>query len=327
MLTPEPNSSATAAPDTPAEDEAEDVAALPTAERCATHSRALGESMIGTASTVRRWLLLEQPGPWDSKTALASRRLPPGLGAQLSRRANEQRVRILLIRRHGRTTAGRSPACFVASSGPEASWLGELALDAPGDVLDVDLSRLGAGVVPGATSLDGPLFCVCTHGRHDPCCAERGRPVAAALAAAFPEQTWEVSHIGGDRFAGNVLCLPDGDYLGWVAPEDAPALAEAYLAGDYWLANLRGRSVLSPVAQAAEVLVRQRLGVTARHAVRLVAASQGDTAAVVRLDVAGHGLVTATLRLDPATPPRLLTCSALVAQQPPTYDLVDLRLP
>ena len=33
---------------------------------------------------------------------------------------------------------------------------------------------------PGRSST-GPLYGVCTHGRHDACCAERGRPVCAAL--------------------------------------------------------------------------------------------------------------------------------------------------
>src|SRR4029453_5830608 len=60
-------------------------------------------------------------------------------------------------------------------------------------------------------------------GRHGACCAERGRPVAAALAQAHPEETWEVSHIGGDRFAGNLLVLPNGLYYGRLDP--GPALA------------------------------------------------------------------------------------------------------
>lgn len=304
--------------DTPPSDEVD-------AERCSARSRALGESIIGTASTVRSWLLLEQPGPWDP-TALASRRLPPGLGGELARRANQHRVRIVLIRRHGRTLAGPPPACFVASSRPVGSWLGRVSLDAPEDVLDLDLAALAAGRSVDAETIDGPLFCVCTHGRHDPCCAERGRPVATALAAEFPERTWEVSHIGGDRFSGNVVCLPDGDYLGWVAPEDAVAMARAYLDGDYWLATLRGRSSYAPAVQAAEVLVRQRLGVTGRHAVRVTGIEHWSASVTVRMDVDAHGPLEARVRIDPATPPRLLTCTATRLEQPPTYDLLDVRV-
>ena len=67
----------------------------------------------------------------------------------------------------------------------------------------------------------GPILLVCTHGVHDTCCALRGRPVAAALAARWPGQVWECSHVGGDRFAPNVVVLPDGFYYGNLDPETA----------------------------------------------------------------------------------------------------------
>ncbi len=92
------------------------------------------------------------------------------------------------------------------------------------------------------TAHDEPVFLACTHGRHDTCCAERGRPVAAALSQTHPEVSWEVSHIGGDRFAGNVLVLPDGLYYGRVSPDTAPALVESHLSGHLTLDLLRGRS-------------------------------------------------------------------------------------
>ena len=62
-----------------------------------------------------------------------------------------------------------------------------------------------------------PLFLVCVHGRREVCCAVRGRPVAQALAARWPGQTWECSHLGGDRFAPNVLVVPDGTTYGRLA--------------------------------------------------------------------------------------------------------------
>lgn len=297
----------------------------PEAERCSTRSLARAEPILGTASTVRRWLLLEQPGPWDA-TALASRRLPAGLGAELARRANRHRVRIVLIRRYGRTEPGTPPACFAATTRPAGSWLGRVPLSKPADVLDLDLAAFRAdGVLPGAETVDGPLLCVCTHGRHDPCCAERGRPVAAALSVDLPEPTWEVSHIGGDRFAGNVVCLPDGDYLGRVMAADAAAVARAYLGGDYVLDTLRGRSCYPPAVQAADVLVRQRLGATRRDAVRVAGAQRlTDGVAEVGLSVAGHGDLVATVRVSASAAPRTLTCTAPTANCPPTFELVAL---
>ena len=63
-----------------------------------------------------------------------------------------------------------------------------------------------------------PLYLVCTHGRHDACCALRGRPVALELDRVRPGRVWETSHVGGDRFAANLLVLPTGEVYGRVLP-------------------------------------------------------------------------------------------------------------
>ena len=46
-----------------------------------------------------------------------------------------------------------------------------------------------------------------------------------ALAAAYPEETWECSHLGGDRFAGTMNLLPHGLSYGRVPAGRAPAVA------------------------------------------------------------------------------------------------------
>ena len=91
---------------------------------------------------------------------------------------------------------------------------------------------VAAGRSPGLTPHTAPVLAVCTHGRHDTCCAERGRPVAAGLAEAYPEETWEASHIGGDRFAANLLVLPFGLYFGRLDPASARGVARLLAAGD-----------------------------------------------------------------------------------------------
>ncbi|WP_218926810.1 sucrase ferredoxin, partial [Priestia megaterium] len=71
-----------------------------------------------------------------------------------------------------------------------------------------------------------PVILVCAHGRHDPCCAVRGLPVGRALGERWPEQVWECSHIGGDRFAANVVVAPDGVYYGGLDAKSAVATVE-----------------------------------------------------------------------------------------------------
>ena len=79
------------------------------------------------------------------------------------------------------------------------------------------------------TVSDRPVLLVCTHARHDQCCAVRGRPVAQTLARAFPDETWESSHLGGDRFAATMIVLPHGLYYGRVPTTDAETIVERYL--------------------------------------------------------------------------------------------------
>jgi (2Fe-2S) ferredoxin len=169
------------------------------------------------------------------------------------------RVRPLLVRRHGGRAAG-PPMLFAAYVHADRPWVRSGALDDVRDLLDLDLAGVGSGRPPGLETYEDPLFLVCTHGRHDACCAERGRPLAAAMAQVAPSHTWEVSHIGGDRFAANVLVLPHGLYYGRLEPRDAAGFVDAHLAGRLDVEHLRGRSSYPFSVQAAEIYLRRRLG-------------------------------------------------------------------
>ena len=97
---------------------------------------------------------------------------------------------------------------------------------------------------------DEPLVLVCAHGRHDTCCAVRGRPLAAALAADLPERTWEASHVGGCRFAAAMVLLPHGVVLGNVAAADGPKIAGG--AAGQLPERGKGGVAAPPVVQAAQ---------------------------------------------------------------------------
>lgn len=257
--------------------------------RCAVDSSGRPDDLAGTASTVRAFLLVEEPGPWGVD-ALTDSRL--SVGTALRDAARAARVRPLLIRREGRSSVEAGRRVFAAYADPVRPWLETSVVERPEDLLDLDLTALGRGESPGLTPAVGPVLAVCTHGRHDTCCAERGRPVCAALAAAHPEETWQVSHIGGDRFAGNLLVLPHGLYYGRVDPVAAIAVAGAHLSGHLDLEHLRGRSGWAMPVQAAEIALRRQLGETALDAVRLVdhSVNHGVAGAETRvvLEVAGR---------------------------------------
>ena len=280
--------------------------------RCAAASLLRDERVAGTASTVRAFLLLEQPGSWGTD-ALRDARLPDGLGGELRRRAAQAGVRVLLVRRPGRARRGAAGPAGVACSRPsptrsDLAWSRRRCTDLR-SVLDLDLAALRAAGSVGLDEHDDSLFCVCTHGRHDACCAERGRPVAAALARAHPEETWEVSHIGGDRFAGNALVLPHGLYYGRLEPPSALALAGAHLSGHLDLDRLRGRSGHPMPVQFAEIELRRQLGETGLQSLRLVSRRTDGNLTEAVFDLAGTAYAV-RVRSAPGTDLHRLTCRA-----------------
>ena len=291
--------------------------------RCAAASVLRDEPLTGTASIVRAYLLVEHPGPWGVD-ALRDARMPDGLGARLSAAAAAAKVRILLVRRPGRRPDPGHRAVLAAHADPHAPWLERGEVSDLHDLLDLDLSALRAGRSVGLERTDEPAYAVCTHGRHDACCAERGRPVARALARAHPEQTWEVSHIGGDRFAGNLLVLPHGLYYGRLDPKAALAVAAGHASGQLDLDHLRGRSGFAMPLQHAEVALRRELGETRLDAVRLVRrrVEEGVTDAV--LEVGGvHWRVR--VRTSPGSAAHQLTCRALRENAAPLHEVVGIE--
>ena len=287
--------------------------------RCAAASLARCDDLVGTASTVRSFLLVEHAGSWGSD-ALRDARLPVGLGEHLARRGRRSGVRVLLVRRPGRRAEGAGVRVFAARAAGADSWLEATTLRSPEELRDLDFRALGAGRSPGLTAYDGPLIAVCTHGRHDACCAERGRPVALALAASrHADAVWECSHIGGDRFAGNLLVLPRGLYYGRVDPDSALDVADAAVEGRVHLDHLRGRSDLAMPVQAAEVEMRRRHGLTGLDEVRPIAATTDGDLTTVTLGVAERTVRVQVRRVF--EPGARLTCGALRESPVPRFVL------
>ncbi|HEY0889000.1 MAG TPA: sucrase ferredoxin [Nocardioides sp.] len=296
-----------------------------TSFRCAAASLARAEPIAGTATHVRTWLLLEHVGPWGN-TALLDARLPDGLGAALRDRAQELRAKILLIRRvSSRPSTPYGVRVFAAYADPLRPRLESGVVGDPRDVLDLDLGALRRGGSTGLPAYDGPLFCVCTNGRHDACCAERGRPVAAALDAAHPEHTWEVSHIGGDRFAANLVVLPHGLYYGRLDPAAALTVADSHRDGLLTLDLLRGRASYPMPVQAAEIALRRELGLLGLAAVELVDRSVADE--VTTVDLAAGGAIyrvrVRTTRDSGDT--AQLTCKASRPNPVPSHEVLGIE--
>jgi hypothetical protein len=289
--------------------------------RCSARSEELGETIFGTASTVRHWLLIEHGGPWG-KRPLLDARLPRRIAAELRRVDRSLGVRVLLIRRPT-SSPGTGTSCFAIRSGPGECWIQRATLGRLSDVMDLDLLALSRGRDPGLDPVSEPLFLVCTHGRRDPCCAERGRPLARALTEADPEATWESTHVGGDRFAGNVVAFPHGLYFGRVEPVEARAVAHSYRRAQIDLAHFRGRSCDPMMVQAGEHFLRENLELVGIDDVRPVGVRRHGAQVTVRFETQ-TGVLDVSLERR-RTEPRRLTCHVAVPLSAPSYRLLAIE--
>jgi hypothetical protein len=276
---------------------------------CADLSRANGESLAATASRIDRWILVEYRGLWTSDAVAGS-----GLSDQVKAHVRRQlraagRGRLLFVRRPDRR--GREGlAAYVADSreGREALWRFEL--ESHEDLRGLDLLDREAGEAVG-----NPLFLVCTHGKHDPCCARYGRPLYEALRDELdPDWLWQTTHVGGDRFAGNLVCLPEGLYYGRAEGAAALAILDEHLAGRILLDFYRGRSVYPFAVQAAEREVRQATGLTGIRDIVLRSAEQVGERWSVIFDAGGD---QHQLEVEPELGDfTYLTCNAPAVQRP-----------
>jgi hypothetical protein len=275
---------------------------------CSDSSLLRGDPLAGTAGFGERWFLVEIDGAWGGHAILQSR-LDGTLATRLVSRVEQAGIRPLAIRRTGRRADERRAqnvwrwALVDSRPGRESVLWG--GVGTPDELLDVPLD--GSVGEPSSE----PVLCVCTHARHDQCCAVKGRPIVQALANAHPELTWECSHLGGDRFAATMVILPEGLLYGRVPVADAAGLVSLYRSGRVDARYLRGRTSLSNVAQAAEGFARAAVGDDRIAAFRVVSETANDDGWMVVLD---HDGTTVTVNLGIAlSEPLFSTCSATAA--------------
>ncbi|WP_150239816.1 sucrase ferredoxin [Nocardiopsis quinghaiensis] len=303
---------------------------LPTApdgsRGCSALARYTGEPISGTAGRTTGWLLVEHPGPWRHP-AFTSPGLDKAVVSRLAERIAGRDIKPQLIKRPGdtgRTGTGAGPrrAYFVHVS-RTSPWARQVDFTDLAELLEYDTTAVERPRPPSfGTAVDHTLYLVCTHAKKDPCCAVLGRPVAAALTGGRA-QVWETTHVGGDRFAANLVALPQGAYFGRLEPESARRTVAAFESGVVLPGNYRGRCSDSSAVQAAEAALRTRLGAVGVDA--LTHLDEEETAEGVRVTL-GHGGGLYTVSVAAAEGPECpTTCSALSPTRPVHHRVTEIR--
>jgi hypothetical protein len=256
--------------------------------------------MLGTAFPAARLLLVEQPGPWGER-GLRDSRFGVAAAEKVLSNALAAGVRVQAIRRPGRTPRGAQMRWALVDTREVSESLRWGSYASADELAELPLD--GRAGEPD----DAPLYLVCAHSKHDTCCALRGRPVAAALHELRPGRVFETSHVGGDRFAANVLVLPSGLLYGRVLPFAAEEFVAAAEADEVVGALLRGRVGLPAAAQAALAFAHEHLALRRRRDLQVESSTPViGMASTVRLR-GPHGLLDVTVQVERVAAPGL-TC-------------------
>ena len=214
---------------------------------CADLCLASGEPMLGTAVEVDVWLLLEYKPSWRAK-AVEDNDLAGETRAWIDRTVatiaeSGRKVRAQFIRRPELDVA--ETTLFVAQDGKLQRFQSEGYREIQRlDIGSADLEEVAE-----------PRYFVCTNGQRDLCCARYGLPVYQELRALVGARAWQTTHLGGHRFAPNVLVLPQGAVYGRVFADAAADFVATIETGELSVDHLRGRSAYPPAAQVGETLV------------------------------------------------------------------------
>ena len=211
---------------------------------CAQVAVDQSEPLLGTAPQVDVWLLLEYRPTWEAK-ALQDNELPAPVNVWLDEllqryAAQGSKARPQFIRQ--RRSRDQHITFFIARNG---------ALQRYDVASHAELCALDPDQTPGVEVTQQHYF-VCSNGRRDLCCSRFGLPVYARLRNAVGERAWETSHVGGHRYAANLVTLPQGALYGHLSVDAVDEFVEQVEQNQLSLRYLRGRSAYPAVAQVAE---------------------------------------------------------------------------
>lgn len=211
---------------------------------CAEVSAAQNEPMIGSAPQVGLWIFLEVRETWEPKN-LETNSLPTVAKAWLDDAMARGEAEGLMPRaqfiRHRRRPSDPLTVmtfCDGELRKQEISDYSELA----------SINPLG-NQMPKSEDI---LYFVCTHARRDLCCSREGLPTWQRLDALSNGRAWQTTHLGGHRFAPNVLTLPSARSYGRVRVDEVDAFFADIESGEVPTKYLRGNAALPPDAQACE---------------------------------------------------------------------------
>jgi len=243
---------------------------------CSVTSQAASEPLYGTAPRTDFWILVEYNRPPGAK-ALQESTLPENIKAYLTESASAlPNSKVLLIKQQPAQSEGPI-RLFLGRSSDQSPTLYRFELDSYEDILSVPIiSVLTSFSEEGEYTGIPSMYLVCTNGKRDICCARWGIPVYNTIQQVPGMHVWQTSHVGGHRFAPNVISLPYGIYYGRVTTEDIHETITTDQNEELDLKHYRGRAGYPAPAQAAEYFLRQESDQLEINSYSMISINEGE---------------------------------------------------
>ena len=201
---------------------------------CTVAAQQAGEQIIGTASHYDTYVLVECPKPWPAG-AFAAKGMPAALRKFIKAAKLKRSVQFLCVADQRSADAAKTRVLIYEKAKQHDGFINgyvghEFSVDSLAQVVSCVEAHWKRENVAPETVIQASDLLVCTHGMRDMCCARFGQPFCrqakhlAKLRKLDNTRVWQVSHIGGHRFAPTVISLPDGRYYGRLTVESLEAI-------------------------------------------------------------------------------------------------------
>jgi hypothetical protein len=241
---------------------------------CSLESRSIAEDLVGSAPRADYWFMLEYDGKWGKK-AFAESSIFGELTDFRQKIDALERSRLLLVKQDGPQHEGGS--FFVALSKNNDPEMFQFPFSDYTELNDLDIADIVSSPEKYRKfNVDDPIYFVCTNGLRDKCCARNGVPVYQELSEVLGQQVWQSTHHGGHRFSANMLKMPQALSFGQLDMGNTNEILGEIAKGLIPARHFRGRTTLSQVEQAAEMLTMNAMGNWSEQAFRVDSIAQDD---------------------------------------------------
>ena len=276
--------------------------------------------LYGTAANAKVWIMLEYSGRWAAR-ALGDNDLPDRVNAWLSAQADAiPESRVVFIKQDSYQP---QDTLYIARADADGQVLYRVRFESFEALVAVDVAGVLAGDVSAEIVTD-PIVLVCTNGKRDQCCAKFGLPTYQALAQKMGRNVWQVTHIGGHRYAPTLAVFPAGIYYGHIFVEQTDALVEAVTNRQVLLPHYRGRVFQSGPINAADYWLRKEAGEFAEDGLRVEGIAEGNSAEIQTIQFSDTANAIHSLTIEAGkTEPELASCNKLKYKPAPHYTLLN----